>query len=207
VKQGSPHKSSSLISGKYRCSLLFSRSLSYRALSTRACVTVFIASPSRGGSRITVVGRGLFCIGLFLGALSGCSVLDPAIVVPMIPTPAIVMLYIASLGPPGGGLDANMKACVVIYLASDVFGMMCPLVSIDIKDISRFWIKFSRSCPGTFASRDLPLARTSLWLSPDVLDCRLRAALCALDAEVVVFLASSAILCFSNSRPARASLY
>jgi hypothetical protein len=42
----------------------------------------------------------------------------------MIPTPAIVMLYSASLGSPGGGLDANMKACVAIYPASGVFGMM-----------------------------------------------------------------------------------
>jgi hypothetical protein len=47
--------SSSLTSGEYRRSLLFSRSLSCRALSTHASVSVFLASPSRGGSRTAVV--------------------------------------------------------------------------------------------------------------------------------------------------------
>jgi hypothetical protein len=80
----------------------------------------------------------------------------------MIPTPAVAMLYNTSLGSPAGGLDANMKACVIRYPASGIFGMMFPLVSIDMKDMSRFWIRFSLSCSGMFASRDLPLARASL---------------------------------------------
>jgi hypothetical protein len=40
--------------------------------------------------------------------------------------------------------------------------MMFPLVSIDIKDMSRFWIRFSCSCSGTFAKRDLAVERVSL---------------------------------------------
>jgi hypothetical protein len=56
----------------------------------------------------------------------------------MTPTPAMAMLYNASLGSPGGGLDAKMKACVAMYPASGVLGIIFPLVSIDIKDMLRF---------------------------------------------------------------------
>jgi hypothetical protein len=56
----------------------------------------------------------------------------------MAPTTAIAMLYNASLGSLGGGLDARMKACVAMYPASGVLGIIVPLVSIDIKDMSRF---------------------------------------------------------------------
>jgi hypothetical protein len=48
------------------------------------------------------------------------------------------MLYNGSLGSPGGGLDASIKACVAMYPVSGVLGIMFPLVSMDIKDISRF---------------------------------------------------------------------
>jgi hypothetical protein len=41
-------------------------------------------------------------------------------------------------------------------------GIMFPLVSIDIKDMSRFWIRFSLSPSGTFCSLDLPLLRAAL---------------------------------------------
>ena len=90
--------SSSSISGECRLDL-FSR-----ALSTRACASIFLASSVRGGSRATVVGRGLFR----LGALSGCGVLELANVVPMTPTPAMAIWYSASLGSPAGGLDASI---------------------------------------------------------------------------------------------------
>jgi hypothetical protein len=62
-----------------------------------------------------------------------------------------------ALGSPLGGLDAIRKARVAMYPTSGVFGMNFPLVSMDMKDMSRFWIKFSRSASGTFANRDVTL--------------------------------------------------
>jgi hypothetical protein len=56
----------------------------------------------------------------------------------MASTPAMAMLYNASLGSPGGGLDATIKACVAMYPASGVLGIIFPLVSMDMKDMSRF---------------------------------------------------------------------
>jgi hypothetical protein len=49
-----------------------------------------------------------------------------------------------------------------MHPASGVFGIICPLVSIDMKDISRFWIKLSRSASGMPANRDLALPLLSL---------------------------------------------
>jgi hypothetical protein len=43
-----------------------------------------------------------------------------------------------ALGSSWGCLDAIRKACVAMYPAFGVFGKMFPLVSIDIKDMSRF---------------------------------------------------------------------
>jgi hypothetical protein len=80
----------------------------------------------------------------------------------MAPTPAIAILYNASLGSPGGVLDANMKAWVAIYPASGVLGIIFPLVSIDIKDMSRFWTRFSLSASGICCNRDLALLRAAL---------------------------------------------
>ena len=83
------------------------------------------------GPGAVAVGRGLFC----LADPSGGEFTNA---VPMAPTPAMAILYNASLGSPGGGLDGRMKACVAIYPASGVLGIIFPLVSIDIKDMSRF---------------------------------------------------------------------
>ena len=83
------------------------------------------------GTAAAAAGRGLFCLAVPSGGVDANAV-------PMAPTPAIAMLYNASLGSPGGGLDARIKACVAIYPASGVLGIIFPLVSIDIKDMSRF---------------------------------------------------------------------
>ena len=127
MKHGKPHISSSLSSGDCRCSLLLCR-----ALSTVACAAVSLAplGPS-GAAAVAAAGRGLFCLAAPSGGVDTNAV-------PIAPTPAIAILYSVSLGSPGGGLDARIKACVAIYPASGVLGMMFPLVSIDIKDMSRF---------------------------------------------------------------------
>jgi hypothetical protein len=46
---------------------------------------------------------------------------------------------------------------VAMYPASCIFGIMCPPISIDMKDTSRFWIKLSHSASGMPANRDLSL--------------------------------------------------
>ena len=99
MKHGMPHISSSFNSGDCRCSLLLCR-----ALSTLACAAVSLAplGPS-GAVAVAAAGRGLFCLGVPSGGVDTNAV-------PMAPTPAIAMLYNASLGSPGGGLDAKMKA-------------------------------------------------------------------------------------------------
>ena len=111
VKHGSPHISSSSSSRECRCSLLFCR-----ALSTRACVAVSLAPLVLSGPGAAAVGRGLFC----LADPSGGEFINA---VPMAPTPAMAILYSASLGSPGGGLDARMNACVAMYPASGVLGL------------------------------------------------------------------------------------
>ena len=108
-----------------------------------------------GGSCTAAVGFGLFCLAVPSGGVAANAA-------PMAPHPAMAMLYNASLGSPGGGLDAKMKACVAMYPASGVFGIIFPLVSIDIKNMSRFWIRVSLSASGIFCSRDLALLRASL---------------------------------------------
>ena len=153
-----------------------------------------------GAAAVAAAGRGLFCLAVPSGGVDTNAV-------PIAPTPATAILYSVSLGSPGGGLDARIKACVAIYPASGVLGMMFPLVSIDMKDMSRFWTKCSLSASGICCNLDLALFRASLWLSPEVLDCRLRSALLLLDAEAASFLLFNSAVCFSSSLAARASLY
>jgi hypothetical protein len=55
-----------------------------------------------------------------------------------------------------------MKARVAIYPASGVFGIIFPLISIDIKDMSRFWTRFSLSASGICCNRDVAIFRAAL---------------------------------------------